>query len=435
MTSTLRSVLLFAAVAAIYLIVGFFQSWPLAVTILNDGLIVAIMALGVNMQWGYAGLFNIGVAGFFGLGGLAVVLISTPFDAAAWSAGTPRILLALLVGAAVIYVAARVHRGMAPGFTRKIAMLAVLVAGFFLFSYLYDPAVSAVEAITPASTGNIGGMGLPVVISWLVGGVLAAGAAWAVAKTALGLRSDYLAIATLGIGQIIIAILMNEDWLDRGVKNVINIGRWPVPQEVNLQHQQWFISFAHSMGTDVRTASTVFVGLCFAALFAVVLLILLVLAELSLKSPWGRMMRAIRDNENAAEAMGKDVKRRHLQVFVLGSAVIGVAGALYVMLHGLMAPQSYNDPLRYTFLIWAMVILGGSGNNFGAVLGALIIMLLWDEAESVGPALLGFITEPLAAGALKQHLIDSAVQMRLPIVGLVLLLVLRFSPRGLIPEK
>ncbi|WP_439953154.1 ABC transporter permease subunit, partial [Escherichia coli] len=73
--------------------------------------------------------------------------------------------------------------------------------------------------------------------------------------------------------------------------------------------------------------------MCFAGLFTAVLIIVLTFAELSLKSPWGRMMRAIRDNEVAAEAMGKDVKRRHLQVFILGSAVIGVAGALYVTLH------------------------------------------------------------------------------------------------------
>jgi branched-chain amino acid transport system permease protein len=435
MTSKLRPFLLFAAVAICYIVVGISQSWPLALTILNNGLIVAIMALGVNIQWGYAGLFNIGVAGFFGLGGLAVVLVSKPFDQGAWAAGTPRILLALLAFAAAAYFAVRLHRGMAPGSARKIAVLAALVCGFFTFSYLYGPAVDAVEAITPASTGNIGGMGLPVLLSLLVGGVFAAGAAWAVAKIALGLRSDYLAIATLGIGQIIIAVLMNEDWLDRGVKNITDIGRWPVPDEVALQQQQWFGSLTHAVGMDLRTGSTVFVGVCFAALFTVVLVILLTLAELSLKSPWGRMMRAIRDNENAAEAMGKDVKRRHLQIFVLGSTVIGIAGALYVMLHGLMAPQSYNDPLRYTFLIWAMVILGGSGNNFGAVLGALIIMLLWAEAESVGPALLALVAEPMAGGALKQHLIDSAVQMRLPLVGIVLLLVLRFSPKGLIPEK
>ncbi|TMV43698.1 branched-chain amino acid ABC transporter permease, partial [Thioclava sp. BHET1] len=185
----------------------------------------------------------------------------------------------------------------------------------------------------------------------------------------LGLRSDYLAIATLGIGQIIVAVMMNEDWLDRGVKNIISLPRFPVPYEVDLQKSASFVAKAQAIGLDPRTASTIFVDLCFSALFLIVLGILLWLAERSLNSPWGRMMRAIRDNEDAAEAMGKDVKKRHLHIFILGSAVIGIAGAMFVTLHGLLAPQSYNDPLRYTFLIWAMVIIGGSGNNWGAVLG------------------------------------------------------------------
>ncbi|MBI1217801.1 MAG: branched-chain amino acid ABC transporter permease [Rhodobacteraceae bacterium] len=435
MTSTLRPFLLFALVGALYLIVGVTQSWVLALTVLNDGLIVAIMALGVNMQWGYAGLFNIGVAGFFGLGGLAVALINKPVDMAAWHAGTPRIMLALLVGAGVIYGAIRLYNGMVPGRRRNLALVIFLIVGFFIYRAIFDPAVVAVESITPASTGNIGGLDLPVLLSWIFGGLLAAAAAWAVAKTALGLRSDYLAIATLGIGQIVIAVMKNEDWLDRGVKNIIDIGRWPVPLEVDLQQEPAFIARAHAWGFDPQTFSTVFVALCFTALFVVVLLILLTLTELSLRSPWGRMMRAIRDNEISAEAMGKDVKRRHLQVFVLGSAVIGIAGAMFVTLHGLLAPVSYDDPLRYTFLIWAMVILGGSGNNWGSVLGGLIIMLLWDEASNVGVSVLSFLTAPLSDGVLKQHLIDNAQQIRLPAVGLILLLVLRFSPRGLIPEK
>lgn len=435
MTKTLRAPLLFLAVGLLYVLVGLTQSWTLALTVLNDGLIVAIMALGVNMQWGYAGLFNVGVAGFFALGGLAVALVTKPLDAAAWAAGTPRILIALLFGAGVIYAATRVYRAMAPGGRRTLAMTALLVIGTIAFRLIYDAPVTAVEAITPAATGNIGGLGLPVPVSFLVGGIFAAAAAWAVAKTALGLRSDYLAIATLGIGQIVIAVLKNEDWLDRGVKNIINIGRWPVPFEIDLQQQAWFIALTKSWGMDVQSGSTVFVGACFAVLFTAILLVILVLAELSLRSPWGRMMRAIRDNEIAAEAMGKDVKRRHLQVFVLGSAVIGVAGALYVMLHGLFAPVSYDDPLRYTFLIWAMVILGGSGNNWGSVLGALIIMLLWDEASSVGANALTYLTTAMPDGVIKHHLIDNAEQMRLPAVGLILLLVLRFSPRGLIPEK
>ena len=109
--------------------------------------------------------------------------------------------------------------------------------------------------------------------------------------------------------------------------------------------------------------------------------------ERALNSPWGRMMRAIRDNETAAEAMGKDVTGRHLQIFILGSAVCGLAGAMMTTLDGQLTPGSYQ-PLRFTFLVWVMVIVGGSGNNWGAVLGGLLIWFFWVEAEPIGKALM-----------------------------------------------
>ncbi|MEO1961734.1 MAG: branched-chain amino acid ABC transporter permease, partial [Paracoccus sp. (in: a-proteobacteria)] len=91
--------------------------------------------------------------------------------------------------------------------------------------------------------------------------------------------------------------------------------------------------------------------------------------------------------------------------------------------------------LRYTFLIWVMVIVGGSGNNWGAVLGAVLIWFLWIKAEVWGPALMGLLVLPLPDGGLKAHLLDSSAQMRFIAMGLVLLLVLRFAPRGLVPER
>ena len=146
-------------------------------------------------------------------------------------------------------------------------------------------------------------------------------------------------------------------------------------------------------------------------------------------------MRAIRDNEVAAEAMGKDVTARHLQIFVLGSAVLGMAGAMMVTFDGLMAPTSYQ-PLRFTFLIWVMVIVGGSGNNWGAVLGGFLIWWLWIQVETLGGLGMSAITAGLADGSwLKAHLQEAAAHMRLLTMGVILLLVLRFSPRGLIPEK
>lgn len=433
-----RAPLLFAVVALLFVLEGsvsnamFSGSWNSALSILNVGLISAVTALGVNMIWGYGGLFNAGVVGFLALGGLAPILVSTPAVPGAWAAGGPRLLLSLAAGLATIVLATLAGTRLR-GASRYLVTALVLIAGYVATRMLFDPAVAAIEANNPAKAGNIGGLGLPVLLSWPAGMALAAVAAWAVGKVALGLRSDYLSIATLGIGEIIVAILKNEGWLARGVLNMTGVPR-PVPYELSLQSNPQFAAAAARWGMDVATASGIYVKLCYLAIFVAVVLTLILLSELALHSPWGRMMRAIRDNETAARAMGKNVTRRHLQLFVLGCAVIGLSGAMMVTLDGLMAPGGYN-PLRYTFLIWVMVIVGGSGNNWGAVLGALLIWFLWIKAEVWGPALMSLVTLPLSDGPLRAHLIESAPQMRFVAMGLVLLLVLRFAPRGLLPER
>ncbi len=428
-----RTIGLFALVAALILGTGFLQSWNSALIILNMGLVSAIMALGVNLQWGLAGLFNVGVMGFVAVGGLAVVLVSMAPVPEAFAAGGPRVIGALAFGVAVVVAAVLAWKKLGKGL-RGWAVAAITVAGFFAYRALLDPAVDAIEAVNPAATGYLGGLGLPVLLAWPVGAVMAAGVAWAIGKTALGLRSDYLAIATLGIAEIIIAVLKNEDWLARGVKNVIGLPR-PVPYEIDLQADPGFVETASSLGLDATTASTLAVKLGYSLLFAAVLVVLLVLAQLALKSPWGRMMRAIRDNEVAAEAMGKDVTRRHLQIFVLGCALCGMAGAMMTTLDGQLTPGTYQ-PLRYTFLIWVMVIVGGSGNNLGAVLGGFLIWFLWVQVEPMGQFAMNLITSGMAEGsAIKAHLQDSVQHMRLLTMGVILLLVLRFAPRGLLPEK
>ena len=429
-----RNILYFVGIAALIIITGMVQSWNSALLILNMGLISAVMALGVNLQWGFAGLFNVGVMGFVALGGLAAVLVSTDPVSEAWNAGGLRILFALAVGVGIIGATIIAYRRITATRPRVIAMVTILGLGFFAYRALLDPAVEAVEAVNPALQGNLGGLDLPIILAWPVGGLFAAGAAWIIGKAALGLRSDYLAIATLGISEIIIAILKNEDWLARGVKNVIGLDR-PVPKEIDLQESAEFIERASGLGLDPVTASALFVKLNYALLFSVVLIILLIMAQLSLKSPWGRMMRAIRDNETAAAAMGKNVTNRHLQIFILGSAICGIAGAMMTTLDGQLTPGSYQ-PLRFTFLIWVMVIVGGSGNNFGAVLGGFLIWFLWVQVEPMSQYLVTFLTAGMAEGnAVRLHMMESVAYMRLLTMGLVLLLVLRFSPRGLIPEK
>ncbi|QPH55436.1 branched-chain amino acid ABC transporter permease [Pontivivens ytuae] len=433
MSQPLRIVLLYSAMLAAIAAVGLVQSWPLALSILNLCLISAIMALGVNMQWGYGGLFNVGIMGFAALGGVAGVLVSQAPRPEAWAAGGVGLVSALL-SLGVTVVLASYGRKLLPEKLRGIGTVLIIVIGYFVMRRFFYPAVDAIEAQNPAQFGNIGGAGAPIILSWIVGGLFAAGAAWLIAKIALGLRSDYLAIATLGISEIIIAVLKNEDWLTRGVKNVSGLDR-PVPYEIDLQRADWFIGWAQSLGMDTVEASTIFVRLCYAALFLGVLVILMWVAERALNSPWGRMMRAIRDNRDAAAAMGKDVTARHIQVFVLGSAVVGVAGAMLTTLDGQFTPGTYN-PLRFTFLIWVMVIVGGSGNNWGAVLGGFLIWFTWVQAENWGPMAMEAVTGWMAAdSALRAHLLDAAPHMRLFIMGLVLLVTLRFFPRGLVPEQ
>ena len=434
MKTLIKNTILFGIMLMLLVTVGIFQSWNVALAILNLCLISAIMTMGVNIQWGYAGLFNAGVMGFTALGGIAAVVISIPPVQSAWLAGGSRAMLGLLIGVISIFLVVVVWKKTAKlGRIRYWLTALMVIGGYALMRMVIDPAIEAIEAIEPAKTGFLGGFGLPVIFSWIVGGAFAASVAWVVGRVSLGLRSDYLAIATLGISEIIIYFLKYEEWLTRGVKNVNGIPR-PVPYEIDLQKTLWLQEWAERFEMPVIELSSIIVKISYASLFITVLLVIFYLSETALKSPWGRMMRAIRDNETAANAMGKNVTWRHLQVFVLGSAVVGMAGAMLTTLDGQFTPASYQ-PMRFTFLVWVMVIVGGSGNNLGSVLGGFVIWFFWIEAEPIGLALMNFITSGLSQdNPLRIHLLENAAHMRLMTMGLVLLLTLRFAPKGLIPE-
>ncbi len=434
MTNTTRykKTLCFGFMGLLLLGVGLLQSWNVAFQIFNLCLISAIMALGVNVQWGYAGLFNVGIMGFAALGGLAAVLISEPVFAAAWEAGALNVWLGMLVvllgGGLIILVT--LGKAQYRFWIAGLIAIAVYLASDFLFK----PAAGAIEQIDPALMGYIGGLGLPIILSWVIGGIVAGYFAWLIGNITIGLRSDYLAIATLGIAEILILIIKNEDWLARGVKNVVGLSR-PVPNEKDLKSAPWFQNIAETLGADPITFSNLWIKVSYSLMFLVVLIILFLLFELALRSPWGRMMRAIRDNEVAAHAMGKNVVARKVEVFVLGSFVVGVAGAMLVTLDGQFAPTTYH-PVRYTFLIWVMVVVGGSGNNWGAVFGGFLIWFIWIESEPVGHWLLDILTLWLRdEGPLKSHLLDNAAHMRLLTMGLILIITLRYFPQGVIPEE
>ncbi len=452
MRKNLNVIAAYSIMMGLIILVGIFQSWNIALSIFNLCLISAVMTMGANIQWGYAGLINFGIMGFTALGGLAAVLISVNPVQEAWSAGGTNILLSLFLIIGIVLAVRFVLKKYQKSKIRNYVIGAIIISGIIIIRFVSEPGIEAIEEVNPARTGFLGGLGLPIIFSWIVGAFFAGGLAFVIGKVALGLRADYLAIATLLISEIVIAIIKHEDWLTRGVKNVIGLKR-PAPYEVNLQETEWFINLVEKFNSGklalisdlserqaalnqfVIEGSSVFVKLCYSGLFLVVVIILLILTQKALYSPWGRMMRAIRDNEEAANAMGKNVVKQHLLIFVLGSAIVGIAGAMLVTQDGLFTPGSYR-PLRYTFLIWVMVIVGGSGNNFGAILGGFVVWFLWIEAAPIGLYLVNLTTAGLDdTHFLKVHLIESVPYFRFLMMGIGLLLIMRYRPKGILPEK
>jgi len=283
--------------------------------------IYGLSALGLNLQWGMTGLFNIGIAGFFAIGSYTT---------------------AILTG--------------------------------------------------PPSLSHLGGFGLPVMVGLLGAMALSGLAALAIGAVTVRLRSDYLAIATIGIAEIIRQILTNEDWLGNGVRGIPAI---PRPFD----------------GSNITL-----LGLVLACVALVAWAV-----ERARRSPWGRVLRAIREREAAAEAMGKNVTRFRLQSFVVGSAIMGLAGALYAHFVGFISPEAF-EPGFATFLIWVMLILGGSGNTKGALLGAFLVMLIRTLTET-------------AVQQLPDQWVTQGGALRVLLIGILLQMVLLTRPQGILPEE
>lgn len=297
------------------------------VSFLTMGGIYAILALALNVQWGFGGLFNAGIAGFFAVGAYTAAILTA----------------------------------------------------------------------APAST-HLGGFEMPIVVG-LAASMLTAGlVGWAVARICIRLRSDYLAIASIGIAEILRLVAINEEWLTNGSLGVSNI---PRPFETLIEGR----------GADVA-----FAGL----IWFLVLAVFLVCQRLYI-SPWGRALRAIRDNEEAAQAIGKDVERFRLQTFVIGAAIMGLAGALSAHFFKFFSPEA-TEPLLVTFLVWVMLIAGGSGNNKGAILGTIIVWAIWSMTE-------------ILTNRLPPEWVTRSSYIRMLLIGLFLQFVLQKFRSGLLPER
>jgi branched-chain amino acid transport system permease protein len=296
--------------------------------------IYALFCLGLNIQWGYTGLFNIGIAGFFCIGAYTSALITLPEPTGAYAQ-----------------------------YVRQIF-----------------------------------GLNLPFIFG-LLGAALTSGLiAFLIGIPTLKLGEDYLAIATLGIAETIRLIFNNESSLANGPQGLMGMPQ-PLRSLVSPQHYNY--------------------------IYLIVVLIIMAaiyfLIERSIRSPWGRVLRAIRDDETSAAMCGKNIFHFKMQSLIFGSMVMGVGGALYAHYTKAISPDVFT-PLYGTFIIWVMLMTGGSGNNKGAILGAYLIWGIWTGTSFVSNHLPAFLQA-------------RAPYIRFLLIGVLLEIILIYRPQGLLAEE
>lgn len=267
------------------------------------------------------------------------------------------------------------------------------IAGFFAVG-----AYTSAIVTTAASERHLGGFDLPIPFGLATAALVAGLTGWAVAKICVRLKSDYLAMASIGIAETLRLIIVNEQWLTNG-----SLGISGVPRPFGDVFQG-------------RSADLVYLAM----VWTIVLIVYLLCQRLH-ESPWGRTLRAIRDNEASARAAGKDVDFFRLQTFIIGAAIMGIAGGLSAHYFKFLSPSA-TEPLLVTFLVWVMLMAGGSGNNRGAILGAVTIWFIWSATE-------------IFANRLPPEWITRSSYIRMLLVGLLLQFVLQRFRAGLLPEK
>lgn len=267
------------------------------------------------------------------------------------------------------------------------------VAGFMAIG-----AYTSALLTTAPLAGRLLGLGWPIPLGWLAATMTAGAAAALLGAATLRLRADYLAITTFGAAVIIELALRNAERLTGGP---FGVGFIPRPFESLIARPVLF------GGANL---------LLLALLTGLALLILLRLQG----SPWGRVLRAIREDEHAANALGKPAARYKVQAFAIGGALMGLAGALQAHLVGFIVPDNFSSAL--TFQVWAMLIIGGAGNGVGALLGALLVAAIWSGSGYLAGALFDADQQVRAAA------------LRIVAIGILLCAVLRLKPRGLLGE-
>jgi branched-chain amino acid transport system permease protein len=287
----------------------------------------AIICLGLNVQWGQTGLFNVGVAGFVALGAYASALLTTP-----------------------------------------------------------------------PTAGRLGGYGLPVALGWIAAMALAGLASAFIGAVTLRLRTDYLAITTFGIATVIQLVILNAQSLTGGPFGIAFI-----PRLFSVYADRPRLMSGAQFALVAGLTGLVFVGM-----------------QRLARSPWGRVLRAIREDEGAAASLGKSAQRFRLQAFALGGAIMGLAGAVHAHIIGFISPDDYLPSL--TFQVWTMLIIGGAGNNWGALLGAVVVWGIW----SMSGLALSFLFPPGEQAR--------AASLQIVGIGVLLVAILLLRPRGILGE-
>lgn len=322
--------------------------------------IYAVLSLGLNSQWGLAGHPNFGIAGFFAVGAFTTALFTT---------------------------------------TMPTGILANYSKQAF-------------------------GLDMPFLVGVLAAAVISAIVGFLICVPILRLRTDFLAIATLGIAAVIREIFQNERGLANGPQPLSRI-----PQPLICVFQQptcsWMPHPLARFFSPLQLRDYDFLYLVIVTLFLTGVYLAL---ERIARSPWGRVLRAVRDEEAAAGMSGKDVTWYRVESFVVGSFIMGIGGALYAH-YVISIDYSHFQPLFATFIIWVMLMLGGSGNNRGAILGAFVVWLIWG-----GTAFLVQFTTPVLA-AISPSLPSRDIYLQWLLIAILLGVVVLFRPEGLIRER
>lgn len=238
--------------------------------------------------------------------------------------------------------------------------------------------------------------GYPIVFGAVVGTAAAAVMAYPLGILCLRLRADYLAIVTLSFSEIVRIVIISEEWLTNGTRGLAGIPR----------------PFS---GLGFGNADTLYL-----ALVAGVLLVSVLLVRRLTGSPFGRLIRAIRDDEDAVRSVGKDPASFKVKVLMLGGGFAGLAGAFYAHYVTYISPDQFLPII--TFYVWIAMIMGGAGTLSGAIVGSSILLLFLEGSRFLRDVI-PLVTEVQMAS------------LRLAVIGLALVLFIVYRPQGLIPDR